>query len=832
MTTHTIVNAATTCNYATVSHHSERFHDNTVVDYSFDQCQYDNYDITTDFVAAMKRIEGLLYAACGSQPDYANGTQWYGVEHPRCRWGPEQWVQVKNDAGDIYWNYTETAALGDLYTFAQCHIPIRSRSGDPNAHLATATHHEYFPYGSVTRYCNWPGNTGHQAFDPASNYKKFARWPDPETVTVRYERPSGVPAPSAVYLWRSIGGHVQMTEVSPGIYEADIQPQTQDTWVEWYVYGMWSGDIICDPYPGDGYIPAVTGRESDPEHRGPTDCNVVVFYSHYNPYSGGLPELIDTQEPHLTNHCRRCTDAHTFDRWQDIKPGLINRLRFALDWLVQFCHHNPRNRGTADDGTNRCCPNMPKKFWWSGSNKPYLYLTGGKGTGPLGTHPLTNHPDEPVPPYTAHPRRSWRGIPMLYGNASDYEIAPGISIFADNWEYGDNESWLSNPFYLYLQTDPRDPTKQSLVRRYEYRGLLEGDAIDIVHLQEIIDAVDDLISDKLWNLQYINTMPKTVGSVDGKQCGYYRSLWIYEGETLDDTETVYSGSDCCESWAGGICTPLSKPAWDDCAGNEKCEFFRTVSRGCGQGNTEPTTEYSDSEAVQCGISPDDPPYYRMGAWIAQSSIRYEGYPVENIAGLDGIYAFGAAYYLCGPDRTPGGPEGDSYHGNWFTKYRYDAEGTQIDTGPNMGNRLLSKSQGGLVSCVEEDPTENQPVDYQKVTGVYNKGIAWHWLSQPLCNIGEHRSFQRLAADGLGEYNYDHTEYLTNVYEREIPGGDETWIAGSVSVDEFPVCLGNAVWVALDMNLHDGVPTLYDYNLNIDNPWNDCPCGTWLQEECS
>ena len=41
-----------------------------------------------------------------------------------------------------------------------------------------------------------------------------------------------------------------------------------------------------------------------------------------------------------------------------------------------------------------------------------------------------------------------------------------------------------------------------------------------------------------------------------------------------------------------------------------------------------------------------------------------------------------------------------------------------------------------------------------------------------------------------------------------------------------LCSPDIVYAKIDLNLQGGIPTLYDYNLNIAAPFDDCPCKTW------
>src|SRR5690606_11424623 len=91
--------------------------------------------------------------------------QWYDRRHPRCLWGPEVWKQkviigpVGCQGGDTCWEYEtyEYAATGAIPPgtgWALPSVPIKSRSGDPEAQYRNESRghdRDYFPIGSVSR---------------------------------------------------------------------------------------------------------------------------------------------------------------------------------------------------------------------------------------------------------------------------------------------------------------------------------------------------------------------------------------------------------------------------------------------------------------------------------------------------------------------------------------------------------------------------------------------------------------------------------------------------------------------------------------------------------
>jgi hypothetical protein len=561
--------------YDTVSQHSELVDGPAAAPYRFNWRAVHGAQLAQDFKLALTKLEGLMYVLWGGQPDYAGQQQWYTREHPRCRWGAEQWWQQPTDVPppDYFWNYLETAALGGLRDGVLPSVPVRSRSGDPRVQFKRSQHSAYFPLGSVERYCGAPGGTGHQVHDPASTFKPFTPWPDSEDVVIRYVPPGAV---TSIEWLAVITSHdlYPMSEVEPGVWEATIPARTQAEHVWWFLLGNFNGQpqLRYDPFigvdaQGDELEPVRRGAISDPEHIGSSveqrhvdDAYYFVFYSHYNPYASGLPELLDENAPGTPgNWLRRGSDSYEFGSSENIQPGLINLARFVLDHIGARVQHHPSGRGDPE----LCCQSLPIVWRWSGANTPDLYRGGGKG-GTAGSSPLHNHPAH-GDAGSSDARKSWRGIEMAWQNAAD---VPGF--FPDNWYYGDTESWLTWEDRLTLDPDPLNPPFEAIIRDYGGRGLRAGDAIDPVFLLEIIDAVDYLISNGLVVQVPIHTAPRTPSSSEvwNTPCGE-RHEWGWYHNYIDpnfDEQWDYTELDpeglCCQSVGPAPdydCDPYERP---------------------------------------------------------------------------------------------------------------------------------------------------------------------------------------------------------------------------------------------------------------------------------
>jgi hypothetical protein len=523
---------------------------------------------------------------------------------------------------------------------------------------------------------------------------------------------------------------------------------------------------------GDELEPVRRGAISDPEHIGSSveqrhvdDAYYFVFYSHYNPYASGLPELLDENAPGTPgNWLRRGSDSYEFGSSENIQPGLINLARFVLDHIGARVQHHPSGRGDPE----LCCQSLPIVWRWSGANTPDLYRGGGKG-GTAGSSPLHNHPAH-GDAGSSDARKSWRGIEMAWQNAAD---VPGF--FPDNWYYGDTESWLTWEDRLTLDPDPLNPPFEAIIRDYGGRGLRAGDAIDPVFLLEIIDAVDYLISNGLVVQVPIHTAPRTPSSSEvwNTPCGE-RHEWGWYHNYIDpnfDEQWDYTELDpeglCCQSVGPAPdydCDPYERPSWAECTGSGKCHLGRQRWKSCTDDQTPDPVSANENnrELVSCNVLNQAGVWelyeiyngHMLGGWIRNvwsptcplvSPLCY--CPAEGTVSAQ----YGLSYWLCGPDQAWNGPEGDAFHGNGYTKPRQDLEGNFSSTGPSMGNRFAS---GSVYACATPGINEPTP-DFYTVTGVVDHGNASAWYSHNLCSAGRFPDYDPPPnIPGLGLWNYD------------------------------------------------------------------------------
>ncbi len=839
------VTPASGAQWATTSHFNER-RSATAEPFRMHWGDFKDTSLGNRFRLALKKLEGLLYVVGGSIPMYAEGKQWWHRDNPRCLWGVEQQYEIQLAVGgDRLVRYDETAALGNVGggSSAGCSVPIRSRSGDPNAQFARAAHSAYFPLGSVERLGNV---TVHDpAAMPAAN-----RWPDADDVVIRWTLPAAVTSVDAAPVVHASIGDFVTAESSPGVWETTIPAQAHDTWVDWYIAARVNGGPgeVTDPQMPDGQVPRFDGRTEDPEHRAAGAAYSYCQYTHYNPYAHGLPELIEK--------CRKGTDWYRFTPDEQVQPALINLVRFVLDQLVtEYSFEHAPSLRTDEE----CCLHMPIRWRWSGSAQPDHYVGGGKE--PDG-EPLHNRS---ALAGSEAARRSWRGVGMRWRN--DYP--PGF--FAGNWYFGDDESWLAWPGYLRLDPDPQDPINLALMRDYMKRGLCAGDCIDPVHIEELIAAIEYLCDHGLWKTERINTRPFTPGTMWGSTCGHWYSYEHFEfkydpPETYEE-EHYSAGCDlCCQDcysnpWVpeNGWCIPWPGPCtldpgnpdcftWEQCNGLAKCYAEKWNNKHYYDnpvGYTVGVENYREDIAwgLDCGGDGFFQPGAYVGNWF-NSSMTDEGCFRASTVQRS---VYGSSYYLCGPARhTANGPDDD--HGNGITKHRRDDAGN-IKAYPSMGNRY-----DDMHACEEPDPTSPDPPWFERVVPVKNKGPAPQWINTSPDRIWNATELEPyLTVAGIGIWKPDGSEPLTKWYDRDANDLKPYPIIGEtcsedcddpevlcnthrqahIDIDMYGYeyvdpqtgstewrygCKGEHVYVSIDLNKDaEGVPQLRDYDLGIADP---------------
>ena len=893
------------------------------------------------FALAMEKLEGLLYAVFGSrphaEPDGETGwikRQWYDRQHPRCLWAPEMWERHLLDLFGLYgcgvegdcWDYQaigkEYAALGESPPCCPMpvpQVPIRTQSGDPAAQFAGGVHDRtYFPLGSVGRnHDNWPfdpdGSGWFGATQPGRQDGVGYTEKHGDTVTFIYSKPADIGDPDRVILHHrarpSDGAWGAWSDIDmvggPFEYTAQLGPYPHGTQMQWYIEVRRAEDPAYTRYD--------PGGESAPVG---DDAYSLVWFTHFNPYGSGLPEMLDDVDGVDIRHG---TDHYRFDGSETIQPELINMARWVLSWLGRDCcgreyetcaetdkrtvaiHHNPRFRG-GDDGL--CCTPMPVRFRWSGSNVHPHYRTGGKGDGTdtLDTRPLTNHPDE-LSAGSQAARKTWRGLNMLFAEKFD------------NPYYGGGYSWGTAPGTFVLMYHPTWHEEARVYSKYPSWGLRHGDVIEAVHVQEIIDAVDYLVNYGIWTTTPICTRKRTPDGFMGNDCGYHRTIGYQDCSGNNGAEYRKACQRCCANnaacgssqrqlgywyhqWGPGYddrweqfpdtCEPHEPPTWQSCMDNcqhNKChmmtrrksfsqysplttpdcpcerrlwedtvcdgyDFFGSLggheaSPGCGYHRDEKGCTSWDWDAMKCV---DDP---HKGHHCVR---RVEGF----------------SYYACTPGPCRNGF--DDQHGGGFTKYRVDHEWCHNDdctglwlvpTGP-AGGSFSGNCHGDIFGCGEIYPLgPDEGLWFHEVTGVHWSGLVPSWFEgcdhmldcSSTCDFGETMALPP-EVPGYGYHNAAGTPFCEQYHESRA-GCFSAW-AGTACCEghmcqcdlgDFPVCLGEEAWVAVDLNLDGtgrpychfrgrngdlpvyegrGVPVLRDYDLTLDpETWShDCPCETW------
>lgn len=817
------------------------------------------------FAQSLKRLEGLMYAVSGARPLYDQAKQWYYRAHPRCLWLAEVWAEQPwtvlrpcSEYCDL--SYGEYPALGDMPSGVSTSLPtlpIKSRSGDPEYKTIIGTHNRtYFPVGSVTR-------TDFIHHDPEGSGNFGSIYPGGalgdvnylgQSVTFTYTKPNTAVTTGVELVYRvkppggSYGSSQAVTMTQAGnVFTKVLGPYAHGTEMQWYVRVNTGSGLLYDP--GDSSAPSWS------------NAYYLQWFTHFNPYSNGFPELLDDYGNSGTVDIRHGTDFYQFDGSETIQPELINMARFMLSAIVgETCtrdaknagicgtnesspimHHNPRQRGN-----ELCCIPMPIRWLWSGSNVYPHYKNGGKGPGALGTAPLHTGPNE-TDSGSSTARKTWRGINLIYKD----------SPFA-NYDYGDGTSWETVPgqFKCFSGPDGND-----IYARYQLAGLQHNDVIDPVHIQEIIDAVDYLVNNGLWMEESICSRRKqpTGGQYLGIECGSQHSIASVSTGENSDWRTIVACDKCCDTAPGscdGICTivtidgqqfsfgcepeyfyctPPSPPTFEDCSSNcvqERCQTLAIKSSGCTcETGTVTVTGYSRDISANCnaGNGWTNCGKTAITDMCGERDISQQDAPcVRNNTDRYNHSTYGKAggwsAYICGPTQCRGGP--DSLHGNGLTKVRYDHidhtnDGTNSgigcyfhlknkNTGPSAGNCRGDVYQCGLVEGQNGDGlwfNEVASVDFDGIVG--SSWLDFAGLCTPNCGCNNNALNRPPDVPGLGLYEEDTSPMCSFNLDAGIsPDGFYCGNIGECICNaNSTVCDGKAVWVAINLNL-DGTNTPY------------------------
>jgi hypothetical protein len=574
-------------------------------------------------------------------------------------------------------------------------------------------------------------------------------------------------------------------------------------------------------------------------------------------------------------------------------------------------HHNPRFRGDSPysggtAGENPlCCIDFPIHFRWSGSNQHPHYVSGGKGLvgggDPLDTRPLVNHPEH-LPGSgevwgSEAARLSWRGINHIYG------LEPFNNPF-----YGGSWSWGTAPGTFVLAYQPLYSPNAEVMSKWPKWGLRPGDIIEPVHIQELIDAIDYLIDYGIWTSTQVCTRKRTPGEYMGVECGYHFFETTIYGVGTSGDESIISCQKCCSNavsagcssnikalgfwihqwWPGGsstnqevpdTCDPWDAPTWAECVESscvqEKCVMMaerhaQTTELedpyGCTQNESYGAIcdgyGFDPGAAYGCGSIFEDRGCYtfdEFGAVIeSPKKTRTCGRRVE-----------GLSYYICTPDECADG--WDATHGGLFKKDRLDHTWSGgslsfVATGP-PGNEFSGNCLGDIYGCGTVTPGHTGEMTFHDVAEVYWEGLVPGWLSGCSgkfgcgagCGSGTSASdVQGLPAPvpGYGYYDPFTGQHLCRLWTLEGAFDPEPLVLHDGKycrciLGNYPVCKGEAVWVAVDLNLDgtgtpyrlyggggysgDAIPRLrtYDLTKNAGTWMHDCPCETWTgASECT
>lgn len=753
-------------------------------------CQDPDPDLEGKFRLALKKLEGLMYAALGAVPkSYASREQWWKQEHLRCLW-PEQTFlhssgQYPPPAPGLFkgW-YWQTAAIGQIGGRLRGSSHMISPTGYfdwsrsdilPKQYLRLRHDAAWFPQDAVVRAC-----VGGESYDdPVPNQKVRVTWTVPQakrgkvqTATLFYKAGSGsllqltmTTSDGGTSYWAEIPGQPNETQVlfylrvvsneSPAVTVFEPHGATPDA-------APTLADIPADDPnspPGSGHTKQQAGS-----------CYYYYVLHHKAPYANGFPELIwEEYTGEKRQYLKRCTGAWQMAPWTTIRPGLINLARFCLQYLGNSFQHHPGHRGPAP----ACCFNMPILWRWTGGNLPWLYRDGGKGGGD-GVRPLHNNPTQ-ANAGDVRCRKTWRGLP------EPFDYAPSMAWGTEAYEYGHDESWLPWPQFASFQfiNDPMGNKEWPGPGLFPYhgkdRGLREGDRISKVHLWEIIKAVDYLIEYGLWFTRSVETCKKTPTTcypleVDGGPMpwGYWSDDWgsdapegsIYCYAACHRGPCPYPWTDPIVPWNRPVTIEDCRLARGDGVAAGLCGKLVRFEALCREGcpDADPPKEQGRYGRAGCyDNSEHEYPYHTPNDyWEVCTHIFWPGPDDPQCIFHHHIRegsTNGYACYLCGPARyynaigegyypqAQGGGRiwsaADEDHGNGCAKYRYGEHGNpawEDQRGPQYTKPMGNSSTQAFVCHHGSGDAEVVSVPFDTIVDVEWSGPTVPWVQRPFCTF--------------------------------------------------------------------------------------------------
>jgi hypothetical protein len=766
----------------------------------------------------MMQLEALMYAAYGSKAkSYALGLQWWLADDPRCMWGEFIGYNRNYKPYNKYAEYPwQTAARGSycLDYLSEGHTSepdtgyvdwARSVPLDwAQARFPAGRNTDFFPEFVVIN----------DEKKPVLERTIFANnHGDPlktEDVEVIYHAPAAMRAniETVTLHTRTVsmdGGGATDGTISMVLdgddYKATIaHPASDRTFCSFYVRVHLNDESnVYDP-------PGLNGETLDPsaapDHVAYTDLvrdgfhrlddvpemheelgrlgYYVAWLEHKAPYEHGLPELLwkhyeEHEDPRAA--MRRCTGIWRFEKWSDIKPGLINVARWCLDKLGDDYQHSPEDRGEAP----ACCIDMPIKWRWTGGAAPPHFHDGK----PYWSEPLSNHPQDIPPERNESATKSWRGVSML---PFCFERNPANG-GSPGWFYGRSESWRAKPTTAEflsrrtaLEPDIEPPGWFILAGRDA--GLRKTDRVSVAHVMEVCGATGYLLSKGLWWVRAVETCKRTpthsypwlegeyAVAVD-KTSGPSTEVW--DGLDQSDYPRCYHGGCWCPTNAQGqeeLCDgyhtraqlelhPYQAPAniaacrlaQGTCVSAGQCTFVILWNSTCPGGGSFDATQH-----VEMSDKLDQDIFHGL-CGISEFGTSY-GPEYELIGGASRGYSC----YLCGPARvyrpigdgvlpdgtTPRWTAQDEYHGNGNTASRPNGVhktrvyGNHTDgAGKFKETKAMGNRAGRAVVCATEytpgelDAVHTKNVAWDTVTAIQQNGVSTPWANPQWCSGETH-----------------------------------------------------------------------------------------------
>ncbi|RMH53168.1 MAG: hypothetical protein D6685_15990, partial [Bacteroidetes bacterium] len=298
-------------------------------------------------------------------------------------------------------------------------------------------------------------------------------------------------------------------------------------------------------------------------------------------------------------------------------------------------------------------------------------------------------------------RKSWRGNWGMFFEHDEHFL---------NIDWDTGVSWGAFPAELPIYHKPTHPDGDpaDVWWFYKEQGLMPGDVIDAVHIEEIIDAVEYLIDNGIWTTDVICSRKRTISSFKGRNCGTSTRRDVNTcGLSSNCTVDIEWGcGQCCDRQAGP-CSGGSCSSWHFACG-QRAVYSGSPADICRDGDIVgdvdpctpfPVPDWTDCFEANCGQAKCHLVAERWGFCQYHGDPGYPDAPCSDRFHEESVMCDGCGYQgiLC-IDSSRGGTGGGAHSNQrgcrtWDWNDCDDNGVCNCTTAPDEGNACYRRTDG-------------------------------------------------------------------------------------------------------------------------------------------